>query len=74
MAEGNAPGGMLARRVDAANQLRAIRAALGGFAFDVLEMHLVEDLAWSELGRRCGVHAKTARNWTITALQGLAAL
>jgi hypothetical protein len=74
MAEANAPGGMLARRVDAANQLRAIRAALGGFAFDVLEMHLVEDMSWSELGRRCGVHSKTARAWVVTALQGLAAL
>jgi hypothetical protein len=65
---------MSVHRVDAANQLRAIRQALGDFAIDLLEMHLVEDVAWSELGRRCGVHSKTARNWTIAALQGLAAL
>ena len=62
----------IARRIDAIKRLGELRRALGGFALDLLEAHAVDDLSWAALGRRYGVHGKTARTWTIVALQALA--
>jgi hypothetical protein len=62
----------IVRRRDAIKQLGDLRRKLGGFAIDLLEAHLVDDLDWAELGRRYGVHGKTARTWTIVTLQALA--
>jgi hypothetical protein len=62
----------LAGRIDALDRLQRVRAALGGFAFELLERHLVDDQSWARLAQRYGAHPKTVRNWTITALQALA--
>lgn len=64
----------IAGRIDAINRLGDLRRALGGFALDLLEAHAVDDLTWAELGRRYGVHGKTARTWTIVTLRALAAV
>jgi hypothetical protein len=66
-------GVSVGRRVDAATKLRTIRHALGDRNFNLLHLHLVDDLSWSKLGRRYHVHAKTIRNWTIAALNALEA-
>lgn len=58
--------------VDADKKLNNIRREVGRFWFRLLELHLVDDLTWAELGRRLNVHRKTARNWTIAALALLA--
>ena len=65
-------GALIARRMKALDRLRDIRANLGPWVFGLLERHLVDDLSWAELGRRYGVHGKTARAWTIAALAALA--
>lgn len=64
-------GVTIGRRVDAATRLRVIRHSLGEWKFTLLECHLVDDLSWSELGRKYRVHAKTVRRWTIAALNAL---
>lgn len=61
-------------RVDARKRLRDIRRALGDRDYFLLELHIVADLDWRELGRRRGVHPKTVRRWTIAALNRLAAI
>jgi hypothetical protein len=63
--------GGIARRIDAADRLVGINRRLGRGRVKLLEAHLVDDLEWAELGRRCHVHAKTARRWTIAALEVL---
>ena len=40
--------------------------------FPLVVAVVVEDLSWAELGRRCGVHAKTAKTWAIEAVKVLA--
>ncbi|HEY2528078.1 MAG TPA: hypothetical protein VGJ20_09055 [Xanthobacteraceae bacterium] len=62
----------LAARADALKQLAAIHAALGGFAVNLLEAHIVNDERWKELGPRLGVHPRTARQYTIAAVKALA--
>lgn len=64
----------LGGRHDAINRLHKLHNALGSFAIDLLEVHIVDDISWTELGRRLGVHAKTARSHTILALRALAAV
>lgn len=65
--------GLVARHA-AITRLHELHDDLGGFAIDLLEMHIVDDLDWTELGRRQGVHAKTARRWTIITLGALASV
>lgn len=64
----------LAERQDAINRLHKLHRVLGGFALDILEAHIVDDTSWTLLGRRYGVHAKTARSWTVTTIKALAAV
>lgn len=71
---GIATGIAVARRLDAIDRLQQIQAALGGWAFGLLESHVVNDQTWVDIGARLNVHPKTARNWTILALKALAAL
>ena len=59
------------RRLDALKRKAHIRAALGSFAVDLLELHLVGDLPWMQLGEHYGVDRRTARSWTIIALEAL---
>lgn len=63
---------MIARRLDAANHIRSVSRAIGAFAVRLLEWHCVDDLPWDEIGQRLNVHRKTARSWTIVALNALA--
>ena len=62
----------LTRYLDAAARLNEINRAIGAWAFDLLEAHIVDDLSWRLLGERYGVHSKTARSWTILSLRALA--
>ncbi|HEY2533942.1 MAG TPA: hypothetical protein VGJ20_39480 [Xanthobacteraceae bacterium] len=62
----------LAARADAFKQLAAIHAAMGGFAVNLLEAHIVNDERWKDMGGRLGVHPRTARQWTIAAVRALA--
>jgi hypothetical protein len=59
-------------RIDAGNHKAEIRKHLGGFAINLLELHLVGDLPWETLGKLYGVHRKTVKRWTIECLDGLA--
>ena len=68
-------GGMdmtVPKRIDALKRKASVRRDLGNFAVDLLELHLVGDLPWVQLGQHYGVDRRTARGWTISALQGLA--
>lgn len=64
----------IAGRIDARKRLRAIRRSLGRDDFALLEVHVVYDLTWTEIGRRLGVHPKTAKRRTIAAIKALTAV
>jgi len=59
------------RRIDALKRKAIVRGHIGSWAVDLLELHLVADLPWEDLGRRYGVHRSTARRWTIHTLEVL---
>lgn len=61
------------RRVEAAGELRRVRALLGSFAWTITVECAVADLPWAAIGRRIGVTDKTARGYAIAALRRLAA-
>ena len=67
-------GVAIAAHLDALARLATIRAALGPFAFVLLEVHLVRDLNWRAIAARYHVTPRTARAWVIVALHGLADL
>jgi hypothetical protein len=60
-----------AGRIDAGERLVAIKLGLGRDRVVLLNCHLVDDMKWSELGRRLRVHPTTARRRTIAALKVL---
>lgn len=61
-------------RLAARHRLEWIRRRLGSFGTRMINQVVIEDLPWSELGRRLAVDPKTARSWSITALQLLPAV
>lgn len=63
--------GMLAR-VSAATKLRKATEALGELRTRVLAAVVVRDLPWTELGRLLRLSDKTAKDWTVEALEALA--
>jgi hypothetical protein len=54
--------------------LKQVAAELGGVAYGLLELCIVEDLPWSAIGRRLRVAPKTARSWSVLAIKALAAI
>jgi hypothetical protein len=60
------------RRADARKYLHHVEQVLGPVVYPIVVAVVAEDLPWCELGRRCGVHAKTARSWAIEAIKALA--
>ena len=61
-------------RASAAVQLRQIRAQLGDFAARLVDLVVVSDLPWNELGRRYRIDPKTIKRYAITTLQLLASI
>lgn len=68
---GGGQDNMIPKRIDALKRKAYIRGALGSFAVDLLELHLVGDLPWVQLGEHYGVDRRTAREWTIVSLTAL---
>ena len=54
--------------------LRHIADALGGFECRVLELCVIRDLTWREMGRALAVHGETAKRYAVAALWALGAL
>jgi hypothetical protein len=65
------PGRMIEVRLDAFARLRRVRHHLGGFAAGLIEVFLIDNENWSEIGRRLGVDPKTAKMWTVASLRAL---
>jgi hypothetical protein len=61
------------RQLGALHRLRVIRHQLGAL-FILLEMAVVAEASWCEIGHRLGIDPKTARTWSCAAIAGLAAL
>ena len=61
-------------RLSAFAHVRRVQAALGRFATALVWSCVVDNSSWAEVGARLGVDPKTARSWTIAALQALAAM
>jgi hypothetical protein len=59
-------------RASAESRLADIRAQLGGFAAVLIDLVVVLDLPWRELGRRYRVDPKTIKRYAVTTLQLLA--
>jgi hypothetical protein len=66
------PGRVLEVRLDALARLRRVRSTLGTFAAGLIEITLIDNESWADLGRRLGVDPKTARHWTVESLRALA--
>lgn len=62
----------LMHRHEAENFVRRVRAGIGPFAITLVWSCVVDDAPWATVGARLNVDAKTARRWTIVALQALA--
>jgi hypothetical protein len=62
----------LARAIDAAAAIRAIRDAIGVRSFWFLSALAVDDLSWAQIGRRRRIDPKTARARTLLAIRKLA--
>ena len=60
------------RRVDALAALRMVRRRIGPVACYLLEACVVDDMEWRTLAGELRVDPKTARMWTIIAIQFLA--
>jgi hypothetical protein len=60
-------------RVAARHRLDRVRALIGAFATGLCDAVIIEDLPWSELGRRHRVDPKTVKAWAIAALETMAA-
>jgi hypothetical protein len=65
-------GAEITGRASADRRLTAIRAKLGAFAARLVDLVVVVDMPWAELGRRYRVDPKTIRRWAIETLQLLA--
>jgi hypothetical protein len=52
--------------------VRSAAARTRPVVYPIVTAVVVEDLPWCELGKRYGVHAKTARAWAIEAIEVLA--
>jgi hypothetical protein len=61
-------------RFDAAALVRRVRADLGPVATALAWSCAVDDRSWAAVGARFNIDPKTARRWTVTALQALAML
>ena len=72
LGHGGGGGQVMAARVDALARLAIVRAELGSFAIELLEVVFVDDRTWSSLGHGLGIDPRTARAWTIAALRALA--
>ena len=57
--------------VFAAAAVRAVAEWLGAKNASILEMVVVHDLSWAEIGRRIGVDEKTAKVWSCHVLRDL---
>jgi hypothetical protein len=71
--QGSPDGGMTGR-LSALARLRHIADALGGFECRVLELCVIRDLTWREMGRALAVHGETAKRYAVAALWALGAL
>lgn len=60
------------RRTDAVGRLRSVANRLGAFDASLIDLCVLSDLSWPEIGRRIGVSHPTARSYTIKALRRLA--
>ena len=61
-------------RFHARGLMRRVALTLGPLATALVWSCAVDDLSWAAIGARLRVHPKTARRWTIVALQALASL
>lgn len=61
-------------RFDARSLVRRVRADLGPVATALVWSCAIDDHSWAAIGARFHVDPKTARRWTIVALQALAML
>jgi hypothetical protein len=62
------------RQLAAVARLKQVAAELGGVAYGLLELAIVDELCWAAIGRRLQVDGKTARSWTVAAVKALAAV
>jgi hypothetical protein len=62
------------RRLEAVERLRRVRGELGKAAFGLIVMLVDEDAGWAAIGKRFRIDPKTARRWTLVALQGFAGI
>ena len=61
-------------RFDARALVQRVRADLGPVATALVWTCAIDDLSWAAIGARFRVDPKTARRWTVAALQALATL
>lgn len=70
-----APGfGSNLPRLGAIEFVRHVQVTLGAFATALVWSCIVDDMTWAIVGARLHVDPKTARRWTIVALQALASI
>ena len=60
-------------QAEALARLRRIKMALGAL-FTLLELALIEELTWRDIGRRLRIDQRTARKWVAAACAALATL
>jgi hypothetical protein len=65
-------GDSASRRAQAREYLHHVEQAMGPVVYPIVLAVVVEDVPWRELGKRCGVHAKTAKSWAVEAVRVLA--
>jgi hypothetical protein len=61
-------------RLDAQLFVRKVHLAIGALATALIWSCVIDDDSWSLIGSRLHIDPKTARRWTIAALQALASL
>jgi hypothetical protein len=60
------------QRAQAREYLHHVEQVMGPVVYPIVIAVVVEDVSWRELGKRCGVHAKTAKAWAVEAVKVLA--
>lgn len=68
---GGTTDGISDAQIQARANLRDVRDSLGSLAYAVLDDCIVDDLAWTTIGRTYGWDRETAREYTVLYLRGL---
>lgn len=59
-------------RLEAARRVRVVEHSLGRLAFALVTACVIEDLSWASIAKYCHRNPETIRDWTVSAIRGLA--